>query len=161
MGRPKGSESGPQQISWVCGGMENNKYACEKYTRKPKDKYDNFVEQQAVDMFLNNHGFMPTEVFGPFRDKRMEKGDGGTSSPSATSTQIKGAVVMDGVEGKAIYDGWEGLVFPLEGQKDKVNFMALSHITGSVKTKPPMRKVDRDLLIPIKAEDPVTVVAQN
>lgn len=146
-GRPKGTGTGPMPISWVCAGLNNNIEQAKEYIRKPTNSYDVFTQEQAVELFLNEFGFTPNFVFGPFRKHLGVKR---AVSPAAripeNSSDVKGSVNMELAEGKAIYDGWEGVIFPLEGQPERVNFMALQHLTDASKNKPALKVIDRSLL---------------
>jgi hypothetical protein len=122
-GRPLGVKVGPRAVVWLCAGVVDGDLCHERFSAPDGsdfDKLNTFSSEDAKAAFMEMYGEEPESILGPFYDKKGIK--------TATSVKKRETVALTAPKlttkrENAIYRGWKGIAYAIEGRDDVVYFM--------------------------------------
>lgn len=144
-GRPKGVKVGPRPVTWACAAVVNDVLVHIRMAASAtanEQERGAFSAEAAKAQFIETYGVEP-EVLGPFYD---QKGGQINTSDAAKKRETVSMSVEDikltQVRENAIFRGWEGVAYGIEGREDVVYFMPGREIIPSPDKKkaPPAAK---------------------
>jgi hypothetical protein len=139
-GRPKGTVVGPRAVVWVCAGIVNGECVQERFSASSEDidQLDKFSSDDASEAFLDMYDVEPISVLGPFFDKKGTK----NITVKKRDTVSIALPKLTSKREKAIYKGWQGIAYDIEGRDDVKYFMFGNEINpnSDKKKNPPTAK---------------------
>jgi len=141
-GRKKGVKVGPRPAMWDCAGIVDGELVHEQFSA-PKgssfEELESFSKEDASRAFADEYGVEPDSVHGPYYEKK------GGQTATASKKRETVSITMPTLTMKrenAIYKGWKGVAYAIEGRDDVVYFMFGEEVNPSPdkKKSPPTAK---------------------
>lgn len=123
-GRKKGVKVGPRPTVWTCGAIVNDECVMEDF-RAPEgasfDELENFSSEDARNAFADEYDVDIEDVLvkGPYHAK---KGGQYVSAKKRETISISLPKLTNKRE-SAVYKGWKGMAYAIEGRDDVAYFM--------------------------------------
>lgn len=121
-GRPKGVKVGPRPVAWSCAANVDGEVIHVRLSApegSTEDQIAGFSAEDAAEMFENQYGVEPS-VLGPFYD---QKGGQSKETPRKRESVSIALPNLTMKREAAIYKGWRGVAYGIEGREDVVYFM--------------------------------------
>lgn len=138
-GRQLGAKIGSRPTVWVCCALIDGELIHESYCADADGEMDvaKFSEQDAKDAFTDVYGIEPQSILGPYTERK-----GGLTAPSKKRDTISISMPKLTAESKsAIYKGWRGTAYTIEGVDNAAYFMFGEEVKpGNKKKSPPPAK---------------------
>jgi hypothetical protein len=124
-GRKKGVKVGPRPTVWTCGALVDGECVMEDY-RAPEgssfDELENFSSDDARKAFADDYNVEIEDVGvkGPYHAKKGGQGNAAARKRETVSISLPKLTTK---RESAIYKGWTGMAYAIEGRDDVVYFM--------------------------------------
>lgn len=121
-GRPKGVKVGPRPVAWACAAIVDGEQVHVRLSApegSTEEQIAGFSAEDASEIFENQYGVEPS-VLGPFYD---QKGGQSKETPRKRESVSIALPNLTMKREAAIYKGWHGVAYGIEGREDVVYFM--------------------------------------
>lgn len=122
-GRKKGVKVGPRPVVWDCAAIIDGELVHERFSAPEGSGFDmleKFNADDAGKAFMEIYGVEPESVHGPYFDR---KGSQTTTSVKKRETVSMATPNLTMKRESAVYKGWKGVAYGIEGRDDVVYFM--------------------------------------
>lgn len=138
-GRKKISEGGtpsPKKVFCICAAKIDDDLVVEEIycVESDKNTSDEDVRQEAKDIFTNNYNEEPSEIFGPYFQRKGGKVT--VKSDKVSYLSLETASLEPGKLGTAVYKDWHVSVRFVQNYPSDVYIMYKTHTKEEKKTKP-------------------------
>lgn len=129
-GRPKGVKVGPRERVWDCAAIVDGELIHERLVAtegSTPEERGSFTADQARTQFEDEYGVEPTSIHGPYYDQKGAQIAASPKKRETVSIPLNNLKLTSQRE-NAIFKGWRGLAYGIEGRDDAVFFMAAEEI---------------------------------
>ncbi|HVI43188.1 MAG TPA: hypothetical protein VM577_21480 [Anaerovoracaceae bacterium] len=124
-GRPKGVKVGPRERVWDCAAIVDGELIHDRLVAaegSTPEERGSFTAEQARTQFEEEYGVEPTSIHGPYYDQKGAQVATKAVKRETVSIPLNNLKLTSQRE-NAIFKGWRGVAYGIEGREDAVFFM--------------------------------------